>query len=373
MLLNSSQTERLIQALRDNFNDFDLDLRITRRLDPPQRLNDIIAGAIGRQEQLLALVEHFESKLQIEHLLIWAHEARPDVAMFQELQAELTPTPVGGANNDPFRDPITLSGDQPLVDRDDLRDKLCKLHTATRQVLVVNGERRSGRSYSLRLIYNGARKYQFVPIYVDLLRTKPAGDDLRPEHIGRDIALQMGFKREEIPPRQGEQDMAWNREFCSWLMGRLQAQTKDYWVVIDHSDLLVLLPGVEHFLFELTNRCDKNDRMRLVFLGFHKPDRLDSDLVLLQPVSMETIPKIKDEHIIKFFYTFYQRRQEQAGPAGTGEGMVPDINQQTAQSVKNVLVKVEELKVQEEGGSYMGHVKAAVEAEIKRINKEAGQ
>jgi len=367
MLLSSSQIERLIQALDENFTNLDLNLKITRRLNPPQRFEDIVAGVVGRREQMLRLVDYFEKRQKVEQLLSWADEADTNDSTFDEILHELTTNPAGELIADPFQDPLTFRGNQPLVNRGELRQELSKLQAATSQILVVNGDRRSGRTYSRQLIYSGAGRHQFIPIDVDLLDLKPADDDLRPEHIGQDIVLQMGFSLNDMPPRQNEQDSAWNRKFCAWLMGQVRRQNHLYWIIIDHSDRLPLLPGVEDFLFELTTRCDQMDRLRLVFLGFHKPERLNSDLRLLQPVSKEDIPPITDTDLIEFFFTYHQRRQGTVpAPAGNGDEFSEKITKKTAKSVKNVQAHITK---QEEDGKvkcYLSCLKEAIEAELQR-------
>lgn len=144
-------------------------------------------------------------------------------------------------------DPIEtcfVRGGWAFMDRLELRQALQRLTTeGGPRSLVVEGPRRTGRSYTLQLIQHVAACRGHEVIDVDLSQL---GIGLKPNDLMVQVALQMRLDGGTLPPRRGESIEQWNMAFRSWLLGQVEPPTllaeeapvtPVWWLVIDGMDL----------------------------------------------------------------------------------------------------------------------------------------
>ncbi|HEX5601081.1 MAG TPA: hypothetical protein VFX63_00980, partial [Pyrinomonadaceae bacterium] len=181
-------------------------------------------------------------------------------------------------------------------DRKDLRAALKELRSANGpRVLVVTGERVSGKSYTNELIaFLGERTPKNKTIYMNLDKYVYEAPNLT-EMIG----LQMGMDTTKIPQQQDEQKARWVQRLVGWILNRIvNPGDTTYWFVFDGFREQTLLPETKDWIDELAVQAETNvPQCRVVLLNYQET----LPFQISDYISREEIKPIGREELIEFF------------------------------------------------------------------------
>jgi hypothetical protein len=190
----------------------------------------------------------------------------------------------------------TLRARRYFFGRKDLRAALKELRSPDgARVLVVNGQRVSGKSYTNELIaFLSERTPKNKTIYMNLDKYVFEAPNLT-EMIG----LQMGMDTTRIPQQQDEQKARWVQRLVGWILNRVvNPGDVTYWFVFDGFREQTLLPETKDWIDELAVQAETNvPQCRVVLLNYTEtlPFQI-SDFI-----SREEIKPIGRDELIEFF------------------------------------------------------------------------
>jgi hypothetical protein len=192
---------------------------------------------------------------------------------------------------------------RPFVNRGQLRATLRSILTDHGpRILIVRGERRSGKTYTVHLIKHLSQHLGFEVVHINLV-PYAAVRDISAVDIGRAIAAQLGLAG--VPEIGNEQMSRWTLSYFNWLTGQLRAraaQARPWWVVVDGFESVSVPMAVQDFIDELAVRIDDTLRnVRAVLIGYdwRLPFALDPT------VAIDTTSAITVEDLSAFFLQFY--------------------------------------------------------------------
>jgi hypothetical protein len=165
---------------------------------------------------------------------------------------------------------VLVHGD-PMFDRKDFRAKLSGLNSpASAPVLLVQGDRYSGKSWSSHLItYVAARAPKEEAIKVALVDFETDDVAIDAEMLGRRISQSAGFGV-TTPPSE-EQVSRWVLQYCSEFGTQAKEAGGTVWVVIDHLQKALLGDGAMDFLQGFGKQIPVvMPNVRLIILSFHE-------------------------------------------------------------------------------------------------------
>jgi hypothetical protein len=183
-----------------------------------------------------------------------------------------------------------------FIDRKDLRSALKDLMSPDGpRVLVVTGQRVSGKSYTNELIaFLGDRTPKNKTIYMNLDKYVFEAPNLT-EMIGQ----QMGMDTTRMPQQQDEQKARWVQRLVGWIVSRVvNPGDTTYWFVFDGFREQTLLPETKDWIDELAVQAETNQsRIRVVLLNYQEtlPFQINDY------VSREEIQPIGRDELIEFF------------------------------------------------------------------------
>jgi hypothetical protein len=190
----------------------------------------------------------------------------------------------------------TLRARRYFIDRKDLRQALKDLRSPDGpRVLVVTGQRVSGKSYTNELIsFLGEKTPKNKTIYMNLDKFVFEAPNLT-EMIG----LQMGMDTAGIPQQQDEQKARWIQRLVGWVLARVvNPGDTTYWFVFDGFREKTLLPETRDWIDELAVRAETNvPQCRVVLLNYQE----NLPLQITDYVSREEIKPIGRDELIDFF------------------------------------------------------------------------
>jgi hypothetical protein len=360
MQLTPDQFKRLKELL---LTDFPTEAAVQPLVRQAQNKTlDQIATGPNLEDKLEKLIDRAQTEGWLGTLIETAGELRENnAAAWTSMAAELRPQIIL-ARLDPYDTP-RLQGDRVLLDRGGLRSALRNLNTALgKRILVVQGERGTGRTHSYELIKYLANPdlKNFKAYRVDLLdpSLRDEAGEIRPEMVGERIAELAGF--EGMPGRQNEQDARWAVRFCNWLMRELEQTETMLWIVLDSLDRVLLPEGTRYFIEALVARIDSEanqDRLRLVLLGYAD---LETLLGLAEAsIESEAIPPVGNTEVIQFFRSVYEYRQQLSA--------TPYTDDEVTNSAVSVLRQVDLTKP----GQMRALAQTAIQ-EVKRILAAGG-
>jgi hypothetical protein len=176
-----------------------------------------------------------------------------------------------------------LRGGRCFIDRTDLREKLKQLRAADSRVLIVTGDRLSGKTYTAELInFLCDKTANYKAIHADLDRYPFDAYSLT-EHLGS----QMGLDPLSIPKQDQEQMTRWILRLCDWITARIvNPGNLIYWFVFDGFRQQPLLPDARELISELALRAEGNIKQcRIVLLNYTEQLPLQiNDYVLREQV-----------------------------------------------------------------------------------------
>ncbi len=195
-----------------------------------------------------------------------------------------------------------------VLDRLALREAIRRLMDPGSQerILVVNGPRRSGKTFTFQIIAQSAKETgAFQPVYVDLANFLRPG----PVDLARELVLRMGRSVDTIPqPR--DPTASYLRELVNWLVGQSRAANADWWWVLDSLSLSAVLQETHDFILAIAASVE-HTTLRLVLLDFNGtlPPNLNSF------VRREELKPIGEPEIREFLSDLLRQQGNRPDPA----------------------------------------------------------
>jgi hypothetical protein len=190
----------------------------------------------------------------------------------------------------------TLRARRYFIDRKDLRQALKDLRSPDGpRVLVITGQRVSGKSYTNELIsFLSEKTPKHKTIYMNLDKFVFEAPNLT-EMIG----LQMGMDTANIPQQQDEQKARWVQRLVGWILARVvNPGDTIYWFVFDGFREKTLLPETRDWIDELAVQAETNvPQCRVVLLNYQE----NLPLQITDYVCREDIKPIGRDELINFF------------------------------------------------------------------------
>jgi hypothetical protein len=346
-MLDGIQRQELSAALLSAFPALaDFDLMLRSRVN--QRRERVSAVA-AMPDVISAVVEAAEDEFWTPSLIAGACAARggnPDLQAFIAGYPALDPAQAPAAPVNHYEVTFFVGG-RVFLCRSDLRKHLQLFGRGTNsRVLVVNGERGSGKTYSKDFVgyllqFDPAKQTERNRLaYVDLDQYVTDLESLALK-IGRALTLDPA-----TIPRQSkadkEQDSRWLPDLYAWLCGGVNTGDHDvWWLVLDGFRVQSLPPEALDLIDMLGNFADtETTRLRLILLNYPRPDSL--------PFSFrEDIPKpvLKRADIEHFVEGVYRRSGKPADPALVTQAVDDILSQVEQQLAKPSAERHHELRV----------------------------
>lgn len=297
----------LLKALDDALLPTDVK-SLARAVGPP--ITDIAPPSATRPEMIEELVSWVETRGREAKLVEAAMERNDSNAELEAvgkmvLEYLRATAPWYSAPN-PIETCI-VRRDQAFVDRLELRQKLQQLMPANGWgSLVVKGDARSGRSFTLELIMFVVGDTPDARIVHIDLSDAPA--DIGPGDLLRRIALQLGLDTDDIQPQQ-EQAPRWNAELADWLVGKVQNSDLTCWVVIDAIDKTRPRDETMDLIWKLAKAAANRPRLRVVLLACSEPppDQVGALDEEIKPI---------DRGMVEAFFTLFYKHKGIDEPDG---------------------------------------------------------
>jgi hypothetical protein len=307
--LNGDDFKAWVMAFQDAFDDLETFGRLVYVASDGKSL-DTIAGNGSLENLIPAVIRKADGSGWLKRLLDEALEMQGERQQLRALRSDLE-TMMLIEPDSPF-DAMRIFGDA-MFDRADLRAKLRELQSdAAAPVLVVCGERYSGKTWSTRLIsYIANRNKELNLLLVDL---EPfAGKPVDAALMGQLIAQESAF--EQPPPPNEEQDAQWSRQYFAWLARNARKAGGTWWIVIDHLEKVAPSQSAKDFLCGLGREIPTRVPMvRLVILSYHEPEELESGVgrIETEHVPILTLAQLKQD-LARFFAVELLSRHRAAG------------------------------------------------------------
>jgi hypothetical protein len=245
---------------------------------------------------------------------------------------------------------------RPFVNRGRLRRSLRSLHEDgddAARILIVRGDRYSGKSYTVDLIRYLSDQLDFRVQRVELLKLS-AGRELTPEILGRAVIEEMKLA-EPMPEVEHDQVAWWTTHYLSWLVRNLRDAGDSWWIVVDDFTQVSVSRAVQEFIEEMALKIDDSlSSLRLILVGF------DHDLPeKLEPIiEVDQTEPITAGHLVDYFAQFL-RDHVPAVDAGAAPRVIAD-------AVKTVR---DEMSKREPRNRLVGMM-AAIVRESRRLREE---
>jgi len=188
----------------------------------------------------------------------------------------------------------TILGDgMPFVNRSDLRSHLRRLATPagnTKPILVVVGDKQSGKSYSIHYIDHFS--YNQPPITTYRLELKEdTALETGPAEMARDLVAMMGRSVAGIPPAQTNQKL-YVRNLAKWVLNEAVQVATQHWIMLDNFTGPSLRPDTRDFIAALSDLVTTGvfaQRCRVILIGFDRamltvdPGKVDEEAISRTP------------------------------------------------------------------------------------------
>lgn len=185
-----------------------------------------------------------------------------------------------GNNWLPDREPheSLFAANRPFVNRRPLRDRLDRLRktsTGSECIMVIDGEDRSGKSFSLCLARSCQDPKSRLPT-IDMEGYARSGEMVDAGKLAGEIA---GEEWSQYDPTKENASIY---SLVQWLSGKLL--TKPIWIIIDHCNRKVVTQGARSLLKELALKIGTGDLpgTRLILVDFNPeelPDEVRDDVL----------------------------------------------------------------------------------------------
>jgi hypothetical protein len=254
----------------------------------------------------------------IRDLVRVAHEERPTntdlTAVYEAYQADPPEEPPGP---EPLSPPRTIWNGHPLINRCDFYRYLLDLYNGDASVVVVDGPRQSGKSFSYDVLSYFARRRaarrraarrRAAPqgiVFVDL----ESHSNASPYTVAVSIVLQMDWSPAKIPDRQEAQEPRWAEEISEWLVGKFRASEKTWWLVFDNCNCSTLTVGTRCLVERMALRAFDDNALRVILLSYPGPLPRRDELV-----SREVIEPLNEQHLRHYFTELNAERGQPVHP-----------------------------------------------------------
>jgi hypothetical protein len=225
----------------------------------------------------------------------------------------ILPSPPREWHEDMFR---VYTGDRIFVNRAELRAHLRRMMmTNGPRILLVDGERGSGRSYTNRFIDRlaGILDFQFIDIN---LNAYGGSDTIRAYDLGLTIVESLNF---QVPPQLDVTAARWSVNFFRYLAAQIGTEDRrKVWVAFDNFDTASLSPEALDFIAMLVLETTRNlPTFRCVLIGYH--GSLPAEV---KPFTLhERTPAITPADLTSFFVNFYAEQGLMADPTRISEAV----------------------------------------------------
>jgi hypothetical protein len=235
----------------------------------------------------------------------FAQDARAVVLEVQAMAVEAT-----AAGSDPCRE-LLLPGDEPFLDRENLRSVLGRMRgTTSRPILLVRGTARSGKSRTLEIVKLVAAQKGDGILYFD------EGSAIGLDSIAKRILSRINGKPTDGPARVTT-DAAWYAQVATDALNLAKQAGKRWWLIMD--DLAPDAQGqprVDPEILELFHQFalqmgdpEFREQFRLVLIDYpntpqHPPSKLRKTLI-----EQDATAPFSDSHVSDFLRAVLTRRQ----------------------------------------------------------------
>jgi hypothetical protein len=263
-----------------------------------------------------AVIDSAERQEWIIELVEKLHEVAPPNAK-ASLEALGTIEELKAAS---FYDEVFAKG-EPLVNRKTLRGKLrSAAGEHARRILVVKGDRYSGKSHAVRHIRYVCTKLG-IPLADFALREYATGEEVRPFDFGQAIADAIG---KPLPQNLDAKASRWSLNFLNWLGSQVDPMRDRLWIVFDDFEqekLKVALPeSAYEFIQMLAERvADRLPGVRLFLINY---DRELPTEVSFHLDEEKVPPDITEEDLTFFFLDYYSSYRPDTSPAAAATDAV---------------------------------------------------
>jgi hypothetical protein len=321
MELTGPQITALREALHQAYNPMTLDTMLVEKFDG-KHLYDVASPAATFPTMLSQLIALASQEGWILDFIVKAQAYNPGSP---ELNAFVASLPPELLQPRPPLDPFGVCflhdvKDWPFVDRAALRTSLASFYAPNgARVVVVKGPADSGKSYSFKFVnYLRQERGGFEAFLIDLSET--AGLSYGPDYLAMRIAARMGIEAPSADMlTKATQDPRWAKELCNWIVDRVPATNKVWWIVIDGIFQAGLPPGTLALIHALAHRAALIEpNLRLVLLGYDKAN-----------LPSEALPRLVQEELTALerldLSDFFERLLKQRGLAA-GDAITPAVD-----------------------------------------------
>jgi Cdc6-like AAA superfamily ATPase len=155
-------------------------------------------------------------------------------------------------------------GSRPFINRYELRNWVGQLDARSSPVLIVNGSRGSGKSYTvvfLQYVASQSEKFDLISIQFSSFGRISLFE------FARTIARNAGWNPQSMPGSQSTGGNRYIRDLVAWLGVQAESRRKPLMIVLDDLDDSNLSPEIVDFVLELTRLCTRAKNLLLVLLG----------------------------------------------------------------------------------------------------------
>jgi Effector-associated domain 1 len=187
---------------------------------------------------------------------------------------------------------------RPFIDRVELR-RLLRQFTEqdAERVLVVTGEKRTGKSYSWHLIRHiGFSVTGVEPFRIDL--GDWVGPPMGPYDVMESVAMRLAL--DGMPPRESlaqEDAQAWKLRV--WFLGQMRRLEVPCWLVLDGLDRAPLTESARRLIIAIVEATKNNEagRLRIALLAGPRPDADDFQVLHdeIRPVPLHELRTFFDQ------------------------------------------------------------------------------
>jgi hypothetical protein len=314
-----------LQAIEDDFDHISFAELLRKHLN--EDLSSYVnPTTMGMRDIAIRIVAVAQQDGWLFGLIEAAHHERKRDPRLRQIYKNFKPH-IEASQVDPYEACCLLS-EQPMLDRDNLRRELRRLGAGETNILVVTGDRHSGKTWTRRLIRHLERTTTaFKFISCDLMRISRGADqnnkEITPQLLAETIVDMLGLEPIDCG---GEQDSRWVQKFCRKLVGQLQDSQRCYWIVIDHFEKALLRQETKDLIRELAFRIEESlPMLRLVLLEYDETEKLRSEI--LAPIGYEKIPSVEQKDLVPFFQHLYEELAKSENMTPSSENILDQANQ----------------------------------------------
>lgn len=176
-----------------------------------------------------------------------------------------------------------IGGSRPFINRLELRNWVRQLDQRRLPVLVVNGFRGSGKSYTVAFLQHVAWQTEKFDLMSVQLHSR---ERLSVLEFARAIATSAGWNPQSLPTSELTTSNRYIKELANWLAAQAQSRRKPLMIAVDDLDDKSLNPDIVAYIQEVMRVCTRTRKLLLVLLGFPP-----------QQIPIDCAPFVKKEEI----------------------------------------------------------------------------